>query len=197
MSGIPMTFFPDIVIGIRSALNLRHLFTTALSNTFICSVYALYGRNKALGLFLATYLLAELGVALWLYTTPSLHSMFLEPADRYCIVDVPFCSLQLLYSQVPLTLTMSLLCTVSMSQLRFSQKTNERQIASLTPPRACGCLMFIDIPLIKLNKCHTGRIGNQQHINSCKVATTRSHLYLLHIKHSRELLVPNLATTGV
>ncbi|KLO07401.1 hypothetical protein SCHPADRAFT_894680 [Schizopora paradoxa] len=66
MSGIPMTLFPDVVIGIRS------VFSSGTHN-----VYALYGRNRALGVFLATYLIAELGVALWLYTTPSLHTVAL------------------------------------------------------------------------------------------------------------------------
>ncbi len=36
------------------------------------SVYVLYNRKKALGAFLVIYLIGELGVALWLYTTPSL-----------------------------------------------------------------------------------------------------------------------------
>lgn len=35
-------------------------------------VYALYNRNKVIAVLLATYLTAELGVALWLYLTPSL-----------------------------------------------------------------------------------------------------------------------------
>lgn len=34
-------------------------------------VYALYQRNKMLGAFLITYLTAELGVALWIYLTPT------------------------------------------------------------------------------------------------------------------------------
>jgi len=50
--GIPLTFLPNMVIGLR--------------------VYALYGRNKVIGTFLVVFLLAELGVALWLYLTPSL-----------------------------------------------------------------------------------------------------------------------------
>lgn len=36
------------------------------------SVYALYNRSKALGAFLLIYLIAELGVTLWVYGTPSL-----------------------------------------------------------------------------------------------------------------------------
>ncbi|KLO10211.1 hypothetical protein SCHPADRAFT_530209 [Schizopora paradoxa] len=51
--GIPFTIFPDLVIGLR--------------------VYALYGRNRFIGAALATYLAAELGVALWLYLVPSIH----------------------------------------------------------------------------------------------------------------------------
>jgi len=51
--GIPFTFLPNLVIGLR--------------------VYALYGRNKWIGIILSTYFIAELGVALWIYLVPSLH----------------------------------------------------------------------------------------------------------------------------
>ncbi|KLO13131.1 hypothetical protein SCHPADRAFT_997570 [Schizopora paradoxa] len=50
--GIPLTFFPNFVIGLR--------------------VYALYGRNRALAAFLTLFLLGEFGVALWLYLTPTM-----------------------------------------------------------------------------------------------------------------------------
>ena len=36
-------------------------------------VYALYERNKVIAMILITYLLAELGVALWIYATPGAH----------------------------------------------------------------------------------------------------------------------------
>jgi len=50
--GIPLTILPDIVIGLR--------------------VYALYGRNRLIGIFLVLYLVAELGLGFWIYLTPSL-----------------------------------------------------------------------------------------------------------------------------
>jgi len=60
--GIPLTIMPDIVIGLR--------------------VYALYGRSKFIAILLATYLTAELGVALWLYLTPGGHPLNLPgPPD--------------------------------------------------------------------------------------------------------------------
>ncbi|KLO07856.1 hypothetical protein SCHPADRAFT_944927 [Schizopora paradoxa] len=57
--GLPFTFLPNLVIGLR--------------------VYALYGRNKWIGIILAIYFTAELGVALWIYLLPSLHPVALPP----------------------------------------------------------------------------------------------------------------------
>lgn len=37
------------------------------------SVYALYNKKRLVGLFLAVYLLAEFGVAMWIYCTPGSH----------------------------------------------------------------------------------------------------------------------------
>ncbi|KLO09768.1 hypothetical protein SCHPADRAFT_892833 [Schizopora paradoxa] len=60
--GIPLTFVPNVVIGLR--------------------LYALYKRNKKLAAFLIIYLVGELGVALWLYLTPSLYNVVLPgPKD--------------------------------------------------------------------------------------------------------------------
>ncbi|KLO13872.1 hypothetical protein SCHPADRAFT_996994 [Schizopora paradoxa] len=50
--GVALTFSVNTIIGLR--------------------VFALYGRSRALGIFLVVYLSAELGVALWLYLTPSM-----------------------------------------------------------------------------------------------------------------------------
>jgi len=70
--GIPLTFFPDIVIGLR--------------------VYALYGRNKFIAAALTTYLTAELGVALWLYLTPSLQPVTLPgPPEVFNIPILHLC----------------------------------------------------------------------------------------------------------
>jgi len=45
-------------------------------------VYALYGRSKVLGVFLATFLLGWLGVRLWVYLTPSVQSLIIPgPGD--------------------------------------------------------------------------------------------------------------------
>lgn len=40
-------------------------------------VFALYQRHKVVGVFLVTYLTAELAVALWIYSTPGAHRMWL------------------------------------------------------------------------------------------------------------------------
>jgi len=70
--GIPLTFFPDLVIGLR--------------------VYALYNRNKVIAVLLATYLTAELGVALWLYLTPSLSPVQLPgPPEVFNIPVLHLC----------------------------------------------------------------------------------------------------------
>jgi len=65
--GVPFTFFPDIVIGLR--------------------VYALYGRNKAIAVILTIYIIAELGVALWIYLTPSTHPTTLPGPPE--VFDIP------------------------------------------------------------------------------------------------------------
>ncbi len=72
-SSIPLTFFPDLVIGLRLVIN-AFLSLHAVSEliNLHARVYALYNRNKVIAVLLATYLTAELGVALWLYLTPSL-----------------------------------------------------------------------------------------------------------------------------
>ncbi|KLO07855.1 hypothetical protein SCHPADRAFT_894327 [Schizopora paradoxa] len=73
--GIPFTFLPNIVIGLRFgdiyALGCRKWFSLKYPSNY--RVYALYGRNKWIGIILATYFTAELGVALWIYLLPSIH----------------------------------------------------------------------------------------------------------------------------
>ena len=39
----------------------------------IARVYALYKKNKIIGILLALYLTAEFSVAMWIYTTPGSH----------------------------------------------------------------------------------------------------------------------------
>ncbi|KLO12281.1 hypothetical protein SCHPADRAFT_429430 [Schizopora paradoxa] len=53
--GAPLTMFPNFVVAIR--------------------VYAIYGRNKYLAAFMIIYLIAETGVGLWIYLTPSVYSI--------------------------------------------------------------------------------------------------------------------------
>lgn len=53
-------------------------------------VFALYQRHKVVGFFLVTYLTAELAVALWIYSTPGAHRMWiLTPFVffRLCHID--------------------------------------------------------------------------------------------------------------
>ncbi|KAI5123840.1 hypothetical protein M0805_009132 [Coniferiporia weirii] len=55
--GIALTFVPNIVLALR--------------------VYAIYQRKRIVAVTLVVYLLAELGVALWLYCTPGSHPLIL------------------------------------------------------------------------------------------------------------------------
>ncbi|KLO08372.1 hypothetical protein SCHPADRAFT_908678 [Schizopora paradoxa] len=66
-SGIPMTFVPDILIGLR--------------------VYALYRRNAVLKYALPIYLAAQLAVALWIYLTPGMHPVTLPGPPS--VMEVP------------------------------------------------------------------------------------------------------------
>jgi len=69
---IPFAFFPDTVIGLR--------------------VYALYGRNKTIAVILATYIIAEVGVAFWIYLTPSVHPATLPgPPEIFNIPVLHLC----------------------------------------------------------------------------------------------------------
>ncbi len=69
--GIPLIITMNIIIG------LRYAFYDILSK--ICHaekpyrVYALYGRNKYVAGVLAIYNIAELSVAFWINTIPSIH----------------------------------------------------------------------------------------------------------------------------
>jgi len=66
------TFVTDMVIGLR--------------------VYALYNRNKYIGGILATYIMAEIAVSLWVYTVPSIHLITLPgPASINQISVVHLC----------------------------------------------------------------------------------------------------------
>lgn len=50
----------------------------------MCSVFALYERNKVVGALLAIYLIAELAVALWIYATPGAHR-------QCCLLQILLC----------------------------------------------------------------------------------------------------------
>ncbi|KLO13202.1 hypothetical protein SCHPADRAFT_928690 [Schizopora paradoxa] len=73
--GIPLTIMTNFLIGLR--------------------VYALYKRNRFIGGFLLTYIVAELGVLLWIYLTPSITpvvvpgppSVNMIPVLHLCIVS--------------------------------------------------------------------------------------------------------------
>ncbi|KLO12279.1 hypothetical protein SCHPADRAFT_429220 [Schizopora paradoxa] len=53
--GTPLTMFPNFIVAVR--------------------IYAIYARNKYLAAAMIIYLIAETGVALWIYLTPSVHSI--------------------------------------------------------------------------------------------------------------------------
>jgi len=59
--GIPLTIIPNLIIILR--------------------IYALFQRNKTIAMTLFLYCLAELGVALWIYLTPSVKQISLFPGD--------------------------------------------------------------------------------------------------------------------
>ncbi|KLO06797.1 hypothetical protein SCHPADRAFT_945795 [Schizopora paradoxa] len=70
--GVPFTILPDIVIGLR--------------------VYALYRRNLLLGWIFKIFLVAELGVGLWIYLTPSVHPAILPgPESLTNSIALHFC----------------------------------------------------------------------------------------------------------
>jgi len=70
--GLPFTILPDFVIGLR--------------------VYALYGRKKYIGIALATYIAAEMGVAFWIYLVPSVHALPLpDPPGANQIPELHLC----------------------------------------------------------------------------------------------------------
>lgn len=56
-------------LKVRSSLKFT---LDAQLNSRFLRVYALYKRNRYIGGFLLTYIVAELGVLLWLYLTPSI-----------------------------------------------------------------------------------------------------------------------------
>ena len=69
--GIPLTFFPAITMWFRYAASLTIPPYALTKGDY--SVYALYERSKIIGIFLATYLLAEFAVKLWITSTPGSH----------------------------------------------------------------------------------------------------------------------------
>ncbi|EJD08172.1 uncharacterized protein FOMMEDRAFT_16640 [Fomitiporia mediterranea MF3/22] len=57
--GIVLTIVPNMLVALR--------------------VYALYQKNRVVQIFLAIYLVSELGIALWIYLTPGHHPLELPP----------------------------------------------------------------------------------------------------------------------
>ena len=70
--GVPLTIIPEIVMGVRYVLQADWQDYIH----FPLRVVALYEKNKFVMIGLATYLIAELGTGLWIYSVPGSHRMF-------------------------------------------------------------------------------------------------------------------------
>jgi len=78
---------------------------SVLSNMVIgLRVYALYGRNKYMGAGIATYIVAQLGLGLWIYTTPSLLPGPLPPPLNNSDFTIPALHLCFAIASVKLSL---------------------------------------------------------------------------------------------